>query len=244
MIDLRQGDCLEVMADLSPASVDLVLCDLPYGVTDCGWDEVIPLAPLWGHYRRLLKPNGAVVLTATQPFATDLIQSNRRWFRYDLVWDKAGRSSGFLNANRMPLRGHESVLVFYAALPTYNPQMRQGKPYKTVCRRRVGGLVYGDYTPATTVCESGLRHPTSVLTVASSKADRGSHSTQKPVALMEYLVRTYTDPGALVLDNAMGSGTTGVACVRSGRRFVGIEKDPDYFAAAARRIEAARGEAA
>jgi site-specific DNA-methyltransferase (adenine-specific) len=223
---------LEVMPTLSSASVDLVLCDLPYGMTDCKWDRVIPLDRLWEQYRRLLRPKGAVVLTSMQPFTTRLTSSNLKWFKYCWVWVKSN-CGNFANAKKQPLRAYEEICVFYPQQCTYNPQGLWP------CNRRgkgSGGEVYGsslskDYT------QTATGYPKNILTFPS---ERGFHPTQKPVALMEYFIRTYTDDGACVLDNCMGSGTTGVACINTGRKFVGIEQNPDYFATAKSRIKAAR----
>jgi site-specific DNA-methyltransferase (adenine-specific) len=230
-VTLLQGDCLEIMPTLPALSVDLVLCDLPYGVTARNaWDAVIPFEPLWTEYNRLSR--GAVVLTATQPFAAALVLSNPAAFKYEWVWRKQ-QGTGFLNAKKQPLRSHEQVLVFYRAQPTYNPQMRTGfKPY--VCKSGRATTNYGEQVSVVTE-SNGERYP---LTVVDFGYDKNKvHPTQKPVALMEYLIRTYTNPGDTVLDNCMGSGTTGVACVNTGRNFIGIEKDPAYFAIAKERIE-------
>lgn len=240
------GDCLDVMPRLPGASIDLVLCDLPYGVTDCSWDKRLPLDRLFAEYKRLLAPRGAIVLTATQPFTTDLVNACRSWFRYDLVWDKTA-PVGFLNANRMPLRRHESVLVFYPRLPVYHPQFSAGRPY----RSRAGGeKAAGVYrkTRALSSENPGRRYPTSILEFSRETNGNGVrrlfHPTQKPVALFEFLIRTYTDPGAVVLDNCIGSGTTALACVATGRLFIGIEKDPVYAALAGERVAAACADAA
>lgn len=233
MYDLRLGDCLEVMAGIPDGSVDLILCDLPYGTTACKWDSVIPFGPLWAQYRRIAKKNAAIVLTASQPFTTALIASNMREFRYDLKWCKT-QATGFYNANRMPMRAHEDIAVFYRALPTYNPQKTPGEAYRQ--RRGSASDVYQGKDLHETVSD-GARHPLS-WRVFQRDADK-SHPTQKPVALMEYLIRTYTNEGETVLDNCMGSGTTGVACANTGRRFIGIELDPGYFEIARSRIEQA-----
>lgn len=230
-LQLFQGDCLELMPRLAPASVDLVLCDLPYGVTARNaWDAVIPFAPLWAEYNRVGR--GAVVLTATQPFAAALLMSNPAAFKYEWVWRKQ-QGTGFLNAKKQPLRSHEQVLVFYRAQPTYNPQMTEGTAYKrSKARAEVASTDYGKHVDINR--EKGPeRYP---LTIVEFNTERGYHPTQKPVALMEYLIRTYTNPGDTVLDNCMGSGTTGVACVRTGRKFIGIEKDEIYFKIAEKRI--------
>lgn len=234
MTYLLQGDCLELMPRLAPASVDLVLCDLPYGVTARNaWDAVIPFEPLWAAYNRVSR--GAVVLTATQPFAAALVMSNAAAFKYEWVWHKT-KKTGFLNARKQPLRNHEQVLVFYKAQPTYVPQGVSA--CSIACDRGSAdgvGTNYRQANPKYTQTQTG--YPTTVLPVPSE--GRTEHPTQKPVALMEYLIKTYTNPGDTVLDNCMGSGTTGVACVNTGRNFIGIEKDPGYFEIAERRIEEA-----
>jgi site-specific DNA-methyltransferase (adenine-specific) len=242
-MDLRRGDCLEVMPRLPAASIDLVLADLPYGTTACKWDTVIPFGPLWAAYRRLLKPTGAVVLTASQPFTSALVMSNPGWFKYCLVWEK-NRLTNFFNVKHQPGKAHEDIAVFSPAAAsysprgsmTYRPQMEPGSPWS---KRDVGSgrhAYHAPKRPRVRISE-GSRHPRSVLRFV---CEFDYHPTQKPVALMEYLARTYTDPGATVLDNTMGSGTTGVACVLSGRRFIGIERDPGYFKVARRRIAEAQ----
>ena len=232
-IRLFQGDCLVGMSRLETGSVDLVLCDLPYGTTKCPWDRVLPFGPLWEQYRRILKPRGVLLLFAAQPFATDLINSARKLFRYDLVWEK-GTAVGHANANRMPMRSHELVLVFYQRLPKYRPQglVPLKKPVVRRASGKRAGNVYGGLGNASV--QRYTNYPRSVLHFSS----RGKrvHPTQKPVDLLEYLVRTYTDPGDLVVDNCMGSGSTAVAALQAGRRFVGFETDPKYFAAACRRV--------
>jgi len=239
---LMQGDCLDLMGSIEDASVDLILADLPYGTTACRWDTVIPFAPLWAHYRRILKPRGTVVFTACQPFSTALVNSNPGWFRYELVWDKVA-TTGFLDSRRRPLRRHELVLVFSPKRPRYFPQFDAGRPYTSRTKgRRIEVLGNKKATAHDRVSHSdGRRYPTSILKFSNSTfvVGKRAHPTQKPLALMDYLVRTYTEPDDLVADNAMGSGTTGEAAVRAGRRFVGIERDPAYFAAASARIEAA-----
>ena len=237
-IELILGDCLEKMNGIPDANVDLILCDLPYGTTACKWDSVIPFEPLWEQYRRIAKKNAAIVLTASQPFTTALISSNLRDFRYSWVWDKV-RGSNFQNARRMPMKSHEDVCVFYGAQPTYNPQYWFGKPYATKERpraREVEGLGRSSAANvcAATVSDDGRRYPLSIVRI-SRDGDR-IHPTQKPVALMEYLIRTYTNEGETVLDNCMGSGTTGVACKNLNRSFIGIELDPEYFKIAEKRI--------
>lgn len=232
---LHLGDCLEVMQYIPDKSVDLVLCDLPYGTTACAWDSVIPFGELWAEYRRVC--TGAVVLTAAQPFTSALVMSNIDWFTQHLVWKK-NVASNFLNANRQHLMRHEDIIVFSTKQPTFNKQMRPGTPYKA---KRSGrddtGDNYGNIVVRTDTVNEGVRNPISVLEF--DREPKPVHPTQKPVALMEYLVRTYTNAGDTVLDNTMGSGTTGVACMNTGRKFIGIERDPAYFEIARQRIYSA-----
>jgi len=237
-IDLYCGDALEVLPTLD-GQFDAIITDLPYGTTACKWDTVIPFAPMWAQVKRLLKPRGAFVTTASQPFTSALVMSNLDWFRYCWTWDKVNRITGFLDAKKRPLRRAEDVAVFYDGQPTYNPQMEQGEPYRAYHGKPT--KVYGKHHELWTVCD-GERWPQDILAI---KADnRGSegriHPTQKPVALYEYLIRTYTNEGDTVLDFCMGSGTTGVACVNTGRSFVGIELQADYYAIAQRRIAEAQ----
>lgn len=241
IMDLRLGDCLVEMQSIADGSIDMILCDLPYGTTACKWDSIIPFEALWKQYKRILKKNGAIVLTASQPFTTALIASNMRDFRYCWVWDKVNKYTGALNANRMPLKRHEDIAVFYQAQPTYNKQWRNGRPFKSVNTNGHGmHTQYGNGAERRHTANDGRHNPCTVIEIkADNKLELGLHPTQKPVALMEYLIRTYTNEGEVVLDNCMGSGTTGVACVNTGRNFVGIEKDPDYFAIAEQRINQA-----
>lgn len=224
------GDCLEKMKDIPDGSVDMVMCDLPYGTTACKWDSVIPFEPLWAAYRRVCKKNAAIVLTASQPFTTALVSSNMSGFRYCWVWDKKIAGNPFL-AKRQPMKRHEDVCVFSEAPHAYFPQMTTGK------MRTKGGGHSKLFDVALTSSVNDQYYPTSI--VEFSNAKRGVHPTQKPVALMEYLIRTYTNAGDTVLDNTMGSGTTGVACVNTGRNFIGIERDPTYFEIASKRISEA-----
>ncbi len=221
---LYHGNCLEIMPTIPTGSIDMILCDLPYGTTDCEWDVRIPLEPLWEQYRRLIKPNGAIVLTAQQPFATDLINAARPWFRYEIIWEKA-KALGFLNANRMPLRAHENVLVFYKRLPHYAPQMAEGKAYVSK-HSPAKTAVYRDVKKRIETINKGVRYPRSVLRFPQE--GRTGHPTEKPQALFEWLVKTYTKPGETVLDNCMGSGTTAAACEATGRRWIGIEMSEEY----------------
>lgn len=229
-IDLRLGDCLEVMKQIPDKSVDAIICDLPYGTTQNKWDSVIPLDQLWAHYKRICK--GAIVLTAQTPFDKVLGASNLSMLKYEWIWKKES-GTGFLNAKKAPLKDHENVLVFYEKQATYNPQMRTGfKPYAFV-RKNSRSINYGKQVD-TIANNNGDRYPLSVIEFKRDKDKR--HPTQKPVALMEYLVKTYTNEGDTVLDNCMGSGTTGVACKNLGRKFIGIEKDLNYFEIAKKRI--------
>lgn len=235
---LHCGDCLEVMPTLEAGSVDLILCDLPYGTTACAWDSVIPFEPLWAAYRRVAKPNTAIVLTASQPFTTALIHSNLAEFRYEWIWQK-DKGGNIAVLKYQPSKVHESVVVFYRNRPTYNPQMEtrpeENKRKNAPRLNKVGVQGGREFFIEHSRGMEDFKYPTSVKYF--NVVRNGLHPTQKPVALMEYLIRTYTNPGDLVLDNCMGSGTTGVAAKRTGRRFIGIERDPKYFAIAKDRIE-------
>jgi site-specific DNA-methyltransferase (adenine-specific) len=227
-------DCFSGMALLPGRSVDLILSDPPYGITENGWDLPVDLDELWSEYKRVIRPGGAVLLSAQCPFDKLLGMSNRGWLRYEWIWEKS-RATGFLHARHSPLRAHENVLVFYERTPTYNPQFSEGRPYRT-SRGREFVRHLGRRIGAATTENSGFRYPRTVLHVASEGSP--IHPTQKPVALFEYLIRTYTDPGDLVLDTFIGSGTTAIACMRSGRNYIGFERDPEFFSAAVRRIKA------
>lgn len=238
---LHLGDCLEVMRRLPDASVDLVLADLPYGTTQCSWDVVIPFDALWEQYLRIAKPEAAIVLCAAQPFASLVVASNPAHYRYEWIWEK-GNATGFLNAKKQPLRAHESAQVFYRRQPVYNPQMTSGHQRRTAKRKTVNSECYGKAL-ALTEYDSTDRYPRSVQYFSSDKQTANFHPTQKPVGWMAFLIATYTNPGGLVLDNTMGSGTTGVACMQLGRSFIGIERDVQYFEIAQHRIQAAQIEA-
>lgn len=231
MIKLMEGDCLERMGEIPDDSVDLVLTDPPYGTTRCKWDSVIPLGLMWEQVKRVTKPKGAIVLFSAEPFTSALVMSNPKMFRYDLIWSKS-QGSDFLNANRKPLRSHENVLVFSTGQTKYNPQMRPGDPYVSHRNGSKNTECYGKFKTVETVSD-GSRFP---LTVMDYPKDRGLHPSQKPVPLLEYLIKTYTDEGETVLDFTMGSGSTGVACVNTGRSFIGIELDEHYFDVATERI--------
>lgn len=238
-VELLHGDCIEQMRAMADGCVDMICCDLPYGTTACKWDTVIPLGPLWEQYKRVIKGNGAIVLTASQPFTSALVMSNPKWFRYSMVFAKS-QATGHLNAGRMPLREHEDILVFSQRTPCYNPQMapKKGRDIRPPSRGSVTEC-YGSFNPAAgRTVSKALKFPTSILRFSTSPTggDKGLHPTQKPVALIEYLIRTYTNPGETVLDNCMGSGTTGVACINTGRNFIGIDQDSGYVAGARRRL--------
>lgn len=231
------GDCLELMKTIDDKSVDMILCDLPYGCTVArNWDNVIPFKPLWEQYNRIIKDNGAVVLFGIEPFSSELRVSNLKNYRYDWIWKK-NQATGFLNANRMPMRSHEIISVFYKKLPQYNKQLRCGfKPYSIVSKpKRI--TVYRQFKSATSTSVDGERYPISILEFPCVNQKDRMHPTQKPVELLEYLIRTYTNEYDIVLDNCMGSGSTGVACKNLNRGFIGIEKDDNYFNIAKNRIE-------
>ena len=233
--EVTQGDCLEVMREIPDKSVDMIPCDLPYGTTACKWDTVIPFEPLWAEYERIIKDNGAIVLTASQPFTSALVMSNPKLFKYAWYWDKV-RGVGHLNAKKQPLKCVEDVLVFYKKQPTYNPQMRErDKPRKS--RNNNTQQVYGA-TEANFEGETlDKRYPVNLLTYSkSSHADMLAHPTQKPIALFEYLIRTYTKEGDVVLDNCIGSGTTAVAAINTNRQFIGIERETEYVETTNKRI--------
>lgn len=243
MIDLRKGDCLELMKNIPDGSVDMILCDLPYGTTDCKWDNVIPFEPLWEQYKRVINPNGAVVLFGSGMFTALLMCSNKKMWKYNLIWEKT-TPTGFLNAKIMPLRTHEDICVFCVGKTKYNPQKTAGHKrkvstaeHKRNCKETED---YGKH--GLTTYDSTERYPRSVLKFKTDKQKCALHPTQKPVALLEYLIRTYTNEGETVLDNCMGSGSTGVACVKTGRKFIGIELDEKYFDIAKNRIEEAKNE--
>jgi site-specific DNA-methyltransferase (adenine-specific) len=235
--ELYLGDCLEVMKLLPDASVDMVLADLPYGTTQCAWDVIIPFDALWEQYLRIAKPDAAIVLCAAQPFTSLMVSSNVRDYKYEWIWEK-GAATGFLNAKKQPLRAHESAQVFYRKQPVYNPRMTTGHERKTSKRKSVESECYGKALNLTEY-DSTERYPRSVQFFSSDKQTASYHPTQKPVAWMDFLISTYTNPGQIVMDNTMGSGTTGVACIQSGRRFIGIERDETIFGTASERIAAA-----
>ena len=233
---VKQGNCLELMKEIPDKSIDMILCDLPYGTTQNKWDSVIDLDSLWEQYTRIIKDKGAIVLFSAEPFTSNLILSNLKMFRYDLIWSKP-QGSDFLNANRKPLRSHENICVFYKKLPIYNPQKTLGKPYKAKSGSTTSSNFGKFDSEWHTENADGQRMPLTVISFANHSNVNKQHPTQKPVPLLEYLIKTYTNEGALVLDNCMGSGSTGVACLHTYRDFIGFELDENYFNIAKERLE-------
>lgn len=233
---LWHGDCIELMKKIPAGSVDLLLVDLPYGTTNCKWDSIIPLKDLWEAYNRVVKINGAMLFHCAQPFTSALVMSNPKNFKYEWIWEKS-KATNYLNAKKQPLRAHESITVFYRKLCTYNPQMTQGEAYdKGKAKRETD--VYGNQR-SVHVKSDGLRYPRTVQYFVTAESEGKLHPTQKPLTLVEYFILTYTNEDELVLDNTMGSGTTGVACVKNNRNFIGIEKNAEYFDIAVDRISTA-----
>ena len=252
---LLQGDCLDIMRDIPDGSVDAIICDLPYEVLHknnphAQWDRLIPFNALWEQYERIIKDNGAIVLFCQGMFTAQLMTSNPKLWRYNLVWDKC-RVTGFLNANRMPMRCHEDICVFYKSLPTYNPQYEDGRsnhPQGNGQHKRTNSC-YGEYgrdyqgrtyesvprTPPTV--PNGKKMPRSIITIKKEHESTVLHPTQKPVELIRYLIRTYTNEGETVLDNCCGSGTTAIAAIREKRNYICIEKDPHFYEVARKRID-------
>lgn len=223
---LYEGDCLEVMTKFPDESVDMILCDLPYGTTQNKWDSLIPLDDLWAEYNRIIKPNGAIVLTSQGVFTAQLIVSQSKIFKYKWVWEKS-KPTNFLNSKKQPLRKHEDICVFYKKQPIYNPQMTQGEPYNKGVRKNQLSGSYGDFQPVV-VASNGERYPTDIIYVKTAESEgEVLHPTQKPVELGRYLIRTYTNQGNVVLDNTFGSGSFLVAALLEGRNFIGIEKNED-----------------
>lgn len=241
-IKLYNGDCLEVMKVIPDKSIDAIICDLPYGTTQNKSDIILPFDKLWAQYERIIKDNGAIVLFGQGLFFVDLINSNRKLFRYDLVWDKQ-LISGFLNANRMPLRVHENIAVFYKQLPIYNPQYTEGKPLhskgNSYLNKECKNENYGKFEMTDdSRAGSTQKHPKSIISFQKPHPSKAQHRTEKSIEMLEWLIKTYTNEGDTVLDNTMGSGTTGVAAVNLNRSFIGIEKDEAYFKIAEQRINA------
>ena len=229
-------DCLLGMKQIEDQSIDCIICDLPYGTTQCKWDTVIPFEPLWEQYNRIIKENGAIVLFGSEPFSSTLRLSNLKYYKYDWIWDKV-KGTGFLNAKRQPMRNHELISVFYKKQCTYNPLKTTGHKLKKSYRSKdlqtdVYGEMKNDYT-----YESTDRYPRSIQVFSTDTQNSSLHPTQKPVALIEYLINTYTKEGELILDNCIGSGTTAVAAINLKRNYVGFELDKDYFDIANKRIK-------
>lgn len=246
---LYNGDCLEMMKDIPDGSVDMILCDLPYGTTACKWDTVIPFAPLWEQYNRIIKSNGAIVLFGSEPFSSYLRISNIKNFRYDWYWNKK-HGANFAQANKRPLKNIETISVFYKTPPTYNAQKMNNPNGEETRHKRAPskqkGVFIGQVSMTADYAKSGKEYEADKLLpkclIEFSREYRAVHPTQKPVALLEYLIKTYTNEGDTVLDNCMGSGSTGVACVNTGRDFIGMELDADYFRIAKERIDRAIAE--
>jgi len=243
MNKIIQGDCLEIMKDIPDKSIDMILCDLPYGTTACKWDTIIPFEPLWEQYKRIIKDNGAIVLTASQPFTSALVMSNPDMFKVHIVWNKK-KAGNFVQGNIQPMKVHEDIVIFYKKQPTYNPQKTQlDKPQKVrngaknrQDRKEAGGfggtVIYSDKF------EADKKLPTTIVEISKDNYGKNVfHPTQKPVALFEYLIKTYTNEGDLVLDNCAGSGTTGVACKNLNRNYILIEKEPEYIEIINKRLE-------
>ncbi len=250
---LFEGDCLDLLQEVPSKSVDMILCDLPYGTTQNRWDSVIPLDKLWGHYERIIKERGVIALTSQGLFTAKVIVSNERMFKYKIVWVKS-KPTNFLNAKKQPLRKHEDICIFYKRQPVYNPQMSNGKAYNKGVRKDQFTGSYGEFKPVE-VKSNGERYPTDVIYCKTAESEGAVwHPTQKPVLLGRYLIRTYSRAGAIVLDNAFGSGSFLVGAVLEGRRFIGIEKNQevhlfkkkkiDYVELASQRIDEARREVA
>jgi DNA modification methylase len=239
-VQLIHGDCLEKMKDIPDKSIDMILCDLPYGTTACKWDIIIPFEPLWEQYKRIIKDNGAIVLFGSEPFSSYLRMSNIKQYKYDWKWDKVV-GSNFVQAKKQPLRIYEDICVFYKKQPTYNPQMEERKkenerPSNKPALNNINGM-----TSIKCPTIGKMKYPVNKIEINRMSKELNSsriiHPTQKPVALLEYLIKTYTLEGETVLDNTMGSGSTGVACINTKRNFIGIEKDDKYFEVAKKRIE-------
>ena len=243
MIDLRLGDCLDILPTLEAGSVDAVITDPPYGTTACKWDTVIPFAPMWTAIERVIKPGAAIVLFGSQPFTSALVMSKPEWFKYEWVWEKA-HAANFMAAKHRPLTRHENILVFGQGGVAYNPQIARGPRKRNRSGKKVADRVkqsiYGSKPAILENVLTDTYYPTSVQYCSAGRMADRIHPTQKPVALLEYLIRTYTNPGETVLDFTIGSGTTAVACIRTGRNCIGIENDPDTFEIAKRRIAEAQ----
>lgn len=235
MVTLHNADCFDIFPTLASDSVDLVCADIPYGTTKCRWDSVLDLQVMWEQLYRIAKPSAAIVLFSAQPFTSVLVNSNLHHWRTEWIWEK-GNATGFLNAKKQPLRAHENIQVFYRHQPTYNPQFTHGHERKTSKRKTVNSECYGKALELTEY-DSTSRYPRDVQFASSDKQTGNYHPTQKPLALVKYLIETYSNPGDVVLDFTMGSGTAGVACQNTGRSFIGIEKETSIFITACQRME-------
>ena len=242
---LYQGDCLELMKNIRDKSIDCIICDLPYGVTSKNkWDTIIPYEPLWKEYKRIIKDNGPIILFGQDKFTAKTMLSNEKMHRYNLIWNKV-LTSGFLNAGRMPLREHEDIMIFYKKLPTYNPQFTEGKPLHGMGEKfkkvKNNNNNYNDFNscnnPSANREGDTKKYPKSILTFPRPASSKMLHPTEKPVELLEYLIKTYSNENDVILDNCMGSGSTGVATLNTNRRFIGIELDEKYFNIAKNRLE-------
>ena len=242
---IYQGDCLELMKNIKDKSIDCIICDLPYGVTSKNkWDTIIPYEPLWKEYKRIIKDNGPIILFGQDKFTAKTMLSNEKMHRYNLIWNKV-LTSGFLNAGRMPLREHEDIMIFYKKLPTYNPQFTEGKPLHGMGEKfkkvKNNNNNYNDFNscnnPSANREGDTKKYPKSILTFPRPASSKMLHPTEKPVELLEYLIKTYSNENDVILDNCMGSGSTGVACLNTNRRFIGIELDEKYFNIAKNRLK-------
>lgn len=233
MVKLLKGDCLELMKEIPDKSIDLILCDLPYGTTACKWDSVIPFDELWKQYNRIIKDDRAILLFGSEPFSTKLRMSNLKRFKYDWIWEKE-QGANFMLCKYQPYKVHEIISVFSKKAHLYLPQMTVGKPY--ISGKGTSGEITKNVMKIQTK-NNGTRYPRSIQRFSTDKARGSYHPTQKPVELLEYLIKTYTNEGDLVLDNCMGSGSTGIACLNTGRRFIGMELEDEYFEIAQKRIK-------
>ena len=242
---LYQGDCLELMKNIRDKSIDCIICDLPYGVTSKNkWDTIIPYEPLWKEYKRIIKDNGPIILFGQDKFTAKTMLSNEKMHRYNLIWNKV-LTSGFLNAGKMPLREHEDIMIFYKKLPTYNPQFTEGKPLHGMGKKfkkvKNNNNNYNDFNscnnPSANREGDTKKYPKSILTFPRPASSKMLHPTEKPIELLEYLIKTYSNENDVILDNCMGSGSTGVAALNTNRRFIGIELDEKYFDIAKDRLE-------
>ena len=242
---IYQGNCLELMKNIKDKSIDCIICDLPYGVTSKNkWDTIIPYEPLWKEYKRIIKDNAPIILFGQDKFTAKTMLSNEKMHRYNLIWNKV-LTSGFLNAGRMPLREHEDIMIFYKKLPTYNPQFTEGKPLHGMGEKfkkvKNNNNNYNDFNscnnPSANREGDTKKYPKSILTFPRPASSKMLHPTEKPVELLEYLIKTYSNENDVILDNCMGSGSTGVAALNTNRRFIGIELDKNYFNIAKDRLE-------